>query len=502
MSAVVNGRRFVAVGNEVTASTKWNVFNDFLHDLITSKLGPEWIAAETAKPPEAQHPIIVWRSIVRAFLASLPRNELGYAEAKPIGAAAAYFGLAYSLYLIQHNAELLEHMLNRLRVADQFQGAYFELVMINCLVRAGFKIDLVDETQRNQRHVELYATSPTGRRYSVEVKARAVAGVLGKTAADGTPDPDPTNRIRKHLSDALNKPSQADRMVFIDLNAADGADGTEPPWYPRARQHLFNKERERPNDPPAYVFITNFCYHHHLNSDCMATFICPYGFHIADFLKAERITLFDAYKQEQKHADAHSIVRAMQTYTYIPTTFDGSLPSEIPGMKVERRPMIGQLYRYDPADDDTKAVLGPGLEAFSGIVTTAIASKEEMCFYFSVRRDDGHEFMLTQRMSDRQLIEWEQYKETYFGVMQHVGKGNCKPYEMFEFFIRSYRHAPRAKIEEHMKCAPDIEELKKLSDEDLLLRYCERLVGAMKAQNPDLLAVRTWAAGDRAGHHR
>lgn len=93
--------------------------------------------------------------------------------------------------------------------------------------------------------------------------------------------------------------------------------------------------------------------------------------------------------------------------------------------------------------------------------------------------------MLTQTMSERQLHEWEQYKETYFGVVQHFWKGNCTPYEMFEFFIKSYRNTPRAKIEEHMKAAPKIEELKKLSDEDLLLRYCEGLVAGMKAKNPN-----------------
>ncbi|MDB5412572.1 MAG: hypothetical protein JWR10_907 [Rubritepida sp.] len=322
------------------------------------------------------------------------------------------------------------------------------------------------------------------------MKARGVPGVLGRTAADGSPDPDPTNRIRTHLSDALNKPSETERMVFIDLNAADGADGTEPPRHPRARRHLLNKERDRPNDPPAYVFITNFCYHHHLASDKMATFIMPFGFHIPDFMKSETSTLFERYKEEEKHADALAVVQVMEKYTHTLTTFDGSLPSELPGMKVERRPIIGKPYHYDPNDPDVKAAVGVGLEPFTGIVTTALAVPQEMAFLFAVQREDGHNFTLWQKASERQMLEWEPFKDTYFGVVRKVGNSNADPYELFVFFVENHRHTPREKLLEWVATWPDAEELRQISDEDLLLKWAERVVNVqvnrVRASQPNL----------------
>ncbi|MDB5412573.1 MAG: hypothetical protein JWR10_908 [Rubritepida sp.] len=158
---MIGDRRAVAVGNEVIF-VQANVFNEFLDKLIPLKLGQEWYAGEAAKPAGEQHPIIAWREVVKTHLESLPRNELGYAEGKAIGAAAAYFGLAYSFYLIQHNAKLLDRMLKRLRLPEQFQGAYFELVMISCLFRAGFKIELVDETGRGLVRSSCTPPAPTG----------------------------------------------------------------------------------------------------------------------------------------------------------------------------------------------------------------------------------------------------------------------------------------------------------------------------------------------------
>jgi hypothetical protein len=481
ISAPIMGQRAVAVGNQVVF-LKTEVFSVFLNDFLMLKMGREWLAAEETKEAEALHPIVTWRSALEEQIATLPRNELGYAEGGITGASAAYFGLAYSLYLIQHNAELVDHMLKRLRLRDQFQGAYFELVMINCLVRAGFKIEMVDETGRGPRKVELYATSQSGRRYSVEVKARAVPGVLGKTSVDGSPDRDPTNRIRTHLSDALHKPSDAERIVFIDLNAADGADGSEPPWYPRARQHLVNKERERPDDPPAYVFITNFCYHHHLASDHFATFVMPYGFHIPDFMKADTQTLIERYKEEKKHADAMAIIKVMEQHRSIPITFDGSLPSELPGMKPERRPIIGQPYHFDPNDVDVRAAVGIELEAFTGIVESAIAVPEEMSFVLAVRRDNAEIVLLWQKMSERQLREWEQHKETYFGAVRQVGKNNADAYDLFLMFLESHEHTPRSTLLEWMADWHNVNDMQALCDEDLRLHWAQAMVGSAMRQ--------------------
>jgi hypothetical protein len=56
------------------------------------------------------------------------------------GVVSCYLGLAYSLYLIAHNVELQARMVRRLLDPTQFQGAYYELIVANILIRAGFEL--------------------------------------------------------------------------------------------------------------------------------------------------------------------------------------------------------------------------------------------------------------------------------------------------------------------------------------------------------------------------
>ena len=83
--------------------------------------------------------------------------------------------------------------------------------------------------------------------------------------------------------------------------------------------------------------------------------------------------------------------------------------------------------------------------------------------------------MLSENISDGELEVYRADKDTYFGVVEPVGKKLKSPYELFEWFMESYRDTPRENLLDWMKDAPDIEELKKLDQIDLALEYCERV---------------------------
>ena len=90
---------------------------------------------------------------------------------------------------------LVAYLLKRLKDIGQFQGAYYELLVASVLIRAGFKLTLEDETDGKNKHCEFAAiSSTTGKRYWVEAKMRSVAGLLGKTSADGGADDKPLAR--------------------------------------------------------------------------------------------------------------------------------------------------------------------------------------------------------------------------------------------------------------------------------------------------------------------
>jgi hypothetical protein len=179
----------VAVGKTLYWSPTWKAFPDFLADYIKRVIGPDWGNAEIAKPFEQRHPLMQWYDIFcRYQQATIPKpGELS--EAPVTGIVACYLGLAYSLYLLAHNVELQDRLVRRLKDPRQFQGAYYELMIANILVRAGFTLTLEDETDGESKHCEFAAISKhTGKKYWVEAKMRAVSGLFGKTAADGGTD--------------------------------------------------------------------------------------------------------------------------------------------------------------------------------------------------------------------------------------------------------------------------------------------------------------------------
>ena len=213
-----NDHQIVMLGNTVHWSSTWKTFPDFLSYYLKTVLGGEWGNAEIAKPLSERHPIMHWYEEYCHF--QRRHGSDGEIKSAPAtGVVKCYLGLAYSLYLIKHNAELQERMIKRLKKPEQFQGAYYELVVANSLIRAGYELALEDETDPASKHCEFSAVSKkTGKNYWVEAKMRGVAGLLGRTVHDGTKNADATSALVKHLNGAFAKPAADERLIFIDVN--------------------------------------------------------------------------------------------------------------------------------------------------------------------------------------------------------------------------------------------------------------------------------------------
>ena len=212
IAAKVNDHQIVAIGNKIHYSKKWKTFPDFLSGYLKATIGAEWGNAEIAKPLAQRHPILQWYEEYCHYQRKYG-IEGEIKESPMTGVVYCYMGLAYNLYLIKHNVELHERLLKRLKDPKQFQGAYYELMVANSLIRAGFNLELEDETDGASRHCEFSAVSQkTGKKYWVEAKMRAVIGLLGKTISDGTKKDDATSELIKHLNGAFSKPAADDRL--------------------------------------------------------------------------------------------------------------------------------------------------------------------------------------------------------------------------------------------------------------------------------------------------
>lgn len=165
-------------------------------------LGANWGNEELKKPLSDRHPILRWYHHLgqhqRRFITTPGKVH----SAIMTGAAAAYLGLAYDLYALDHNAELQKRLIARLKNVGGFPGARYETFVAAAMIRAGFDLEFEDEQDGSSSHCEFTATSKaTGRRFSVEAKHRE--SEANSAAAPGVSVPQPR---RTCLSLAPEKP--------------------------------------------------------------------------------------------------------------------------------------------------------------------------------------------------------------------------------------------------------------------------------------------------------
>lgn len=479
----VGEHQVVIVGDRLHYSKKWRFFSDFLSGYIKDILDGEWGNAEIAKPFDERHPIMQWYDVYCRFQQANVKRPDGTYAANATGVVYCYLGLAYNLYLLKHNVELQERLVARLKNQKQFQGAYYELIVANCLIRVGFELALEDETDDASKHCEFSATSKqTGKKYWVEAKMRSVSGLLGKTEADGSTDTSrPTSQLSKHLNQALKKPADDERLIFIDVNTSplekhdpDSGEPEIPMWVEAAGKQLDDGEKDRKEGQRAYVFVTNMPFHRALNDEARGHAALAHGLGISDYAKVGEYRLREIWRRKQKHIDAYQIMDSLLSYPKIPNTFDGSL--SLPKSDTENRIEIGQTYFFD--DIGENGILGE--------VTTATVLEAEKTMYFGVTSEDGKSQILARDMTDEELLSYKEHPDAFFGVVQRATKKLKNVYELFEWLVDSNKETPREKLLAQCKNHPDVEALAKLDHMDLVLEISERQASAIAASDKSL----------------
>lgn len=265
------GHRFVAVGGRMHWGKNWKFFPDFLNDYVPMTFGKEWFEAEVAKPENERHPVMQWRVGAYNYMNAQQPQADGTYIAAPNGFMAAYLYFAYDMYTVAHNGGLDDHLLQRLKNRDMFQGARHELFAEATCLRAGFTIEHENQKDGATRHAEFTARhTATGQQLSVEAKSKHRAGVI---AMPGPPQPHEKLSLRfGHLvNDALAKNPPHPLVVFIDTNlptrAADRVYVPESinPFRPsRLMNALLDRVRREHNgvDPYAQLIFTNHPYHY------------------------------------------------------------------------------------------------------------------------------------------------------------------------------------------------------------------------------------------------
>ena len=170
---------------------------------------------------------------------------------------------------MEHNAELRDRLIGRLKTDDQFYGALSEIRVAGMFVRAGYSVRFDNEDDRTRNHCEYDVTrQKTGKSFSVEVKTRHWTEFPQDTAEGRSQVKIHVGRL---LRQALAKEANHDRLIFIELAMPDEAPShdpaTEPWWMQSATGGIKETEQllqEQGKDvPSAIVVVSNHPHRFH-----------------------------------------------------------------------------------------------------------------------------------------------------------------------------------------------------------------------------------------------
>ncbi|KPX79123.1 hypothetical protein ALP66_04082 [Pseudomonas amygdali pv. photiniae] len=459
ISAEFHDHRIIAVGQTMHFSQKWKTFHDFLNDYPKIVLGSEWWISEAGKPPEERHRILTWA--VRCYEHSKAHMEqLGTGVPQPMtGAIGAYMRFAYDLYSLKHSIEVQKLLMDRIKCPDNFPGALYEIRVAAALLRAGFSLQLQDETDRRTTHVEFIATdTKSGAIYAVEAKRREGARM----------------KINRQMNRALSKKSDHPRMVFIDTNDGRlelGRGQPNPVALVEAENLLKLYERD-PNGqklPEAYVIVTFDPEEHHLDAIDLPSGLLLWGFHLKDLHPGLK-NLLQQVKVRRRHAPVFALLESMQKHRRIPTTFDGEAESFSGGIRKPRL-QVGQKIEV-PGPNGTQ------IEATLESCVVMPKSGEAVCIACS---DDQQHFIVKIPLTDDELKSNAQHPKTFFGAIDKNAGRICPKtgLDWFDFLWETYSSMTKEKLVELMGNAPDAERLKEMTQEDLADEYCARTASAI-----------------------
>jgi hypothetical protein len=457
------GYRFVAVGSRLLYSNKWKTFTDFLGDYIKMIFGGEWGNTELNKPFKERHPILQWYHHV-CLLQQQNIKKAGEIYSAPVtGAVSAYYGLAYSFYLIAHNVQDIQtRLIYRLKNRDNFQGAFYETRIAAELVKAGFELEYEDESDNSRTHCEFTATSSrTRKKFSVEAKSRPPALKTGGKLL----------RVGRQLYSALDKQANFERLIFIDINRPAGKTKQE---IGELLNHAVTIVKRSEGmivagqpAPPAYVFLTNYPDQYNLDEPNFLAAVVFLGYKIPDFGEGARFeSIRHAVRAREKHIEMFDLKKSMAEHGALPPTFDGQLPSEVFGDGKTARLIIGKRYLV-PCSGGKEVV---------GVLVDAVVNIPEKQVYGVYRPDTGCDIIAKCPLTTVELEDYQRHPDTFFGVYRKQGRIIENPIELFDFFYESYKDTPRERLLELIKDASDFDQFKDLSQIDLAEAVCERWV--------------------------
>lgn len=265
------GGKVWAIGSRVYHSRPVNeTFHEFIIDVLRMTLGKEWWEENYIKEFDEQHFIMQCYKKYSEWCKKniSPDHKVGDIwAAQPDGWSRSLISIAFDVATLLHAQDLPEHLLNRLKNRNEFQGARYEIALAAIFARLGCEIKFLDEETQLEKHPEFIASHKRlDISIAVEAKSKHRSGVLH---FPGEPDEikQLKGKVIKLFHQALEKETNGlPYFIFIDVNSplTPGTNVQEKSW---ARNTIEARKQEleaTPDDNPKYnaIYFTNFSYHY------------------------------------------------------------------------------------------------------------------------------------------------------------------------------------------------------------------------------------------------
>jgi hypothetical protein len=141
--------------------------------------------------------------------------------------------------------------------------------------------------------------------------------------------------------------------------------------------------------------------------------------------------------------------------------------------------------------------LVPGLnnEEVMATLQNATVSTETKTMHGVFQANDVN-FVVQASMTDAELAAYLRSPETFFGIVQHVGRHANNAFELAEFFYENYKNTSKERLLEFLKDHPTIEGLRHLSQQDLAVFVSEQWALSAEERAERSNAI-TWPANDK-----
>lgn len=268
-SIVWQGQRLRPLYRSITLHDPKQTFHEYLGEIVKLAFGKQWWFRQLGMARPHRHVVADWWQEFGDITARCSDNDHrapdGSFSGDASGGSSAMIQLGYDLYILQAKNSLPESLMKRLRKQQSFQGARYEVAVAAIMIRSGFEIEFIDDTDKKGKRCEFVASHPTGFKVWVEAKSRVRRGVLHEPGTFGYSED--AEGIRKQIARAREKKRPGEPLlIFVDVNLPGVLPGQRDrppdaiPWV-RDLKNALSKTgapSELNPDPCAALFVTNF----------------------------------------------------------------------------------------------------------------------------------------------------------------------------------------------------------------------------------------------------